>query len=250
MSNLSAGIPPKPHGAPGRKVIVGVKNAAQIYQGAMVAQINGNQTVTGTTASAGRCIGVAEHDMLGATDGVKRLSILTDQVFEMKAGAAPPTDATPLGTLLFMEDDNSVGLGALGATQQIAGTFEGLTDLGLVRVFISFQSAEAFGCFTEQVSGTALTDTAATTVQRAGRVTRYLLAGTMSQGETVTLGTTGAVVGDIIRIVRTSTSAQTLAVVNGGAGAGTLCTLVASKIGWAQAWFDGTNWLYDGCSAV
>lgn len=253
MANLAKGIPPQPYGKGGRKVVLPVKNGAQIYEGAMVAQISG-ACVTGTTAGAGACIGVAEHDQLGVTaDGTKRISVLTDQIFLMKTGAAAATDATPYGTLLFMEDDNSVGTGgsAGGATRQIAGRFMGLEDDGRTRVYISESgSPEAFGCFTEQVTGTALTDTASTTVQRQGRVTKYLLAGTMSQGETVTLGTTGAVVGDIIRIIRTSTSAQTLAVVNGGAGAGTLCTLVASKIGFAQAYFDGTNWLYDGCSAT
>lgn len=250
MSNLTAGIPPQPHGEGGRKITLPVKNAAQIYEGAMVAQIAG-ACVTGTTAGAGDCVGIAEHDMLGVTsDGTKRIRVLTDRIFVMKAGAAAPTDATPYGALLFMEDDNSVGTGALGADSGIAGRFVGMEDDGRVRVFVSAAGSEAWGSFNQQVTGTALTDTATTSVARAGRVTKFLLAGTMSQGETVTLATTGAVKGDIIRIIRTSTSAQTLAVVNGGAGAGTLCTLVASKIGFAQAFFDGTNWLYDGCSAT
>lgn len=93
--------------------------------------------------------------------------------------------------------------------------------------------------------GTALTDTASTTVQRAATRTSFLLAGTMSQGETITLGTTGAVAGDLIKIIRTSTSAQTAAIVNGGVGAGTLFTMQASKAGFVVAQFDGTNWLFD-----
>lgn len=97
------------------------------------------------------------------------------------------------------------------------------------------------------IDGTALTDTASTTVQRQGRRTSFLLAGTMSQNETITLGTTGAKKGDIIRIVRTSTSAQTAAIVNGGAGAGTLVTLPASKVNFADARFDGTNWQLSAC---
>lgn len=98
----------------------------------------------------------------------------------------------------------------------------------------------------DYVAGTALTDTATTTVQRAAIKTSFLLAGTMSQGETVTLGTTGAVTGDYIKIIRTSTSAQTCAIVNGGAGAGTLFTMIASKQNWFEARFDGTNWLTQG----
>lgn len=99
----------------------------------------------------------------------------------------------------------------------------------------------------DYVAGTALTDTATTTVQRVGPRTSFLLAGTMSQGETITLGTTGAVEGDYIKIIRTSTSAQTCAVVNGGAGAGTLHTQVASKVNFTEARFNGTNWLLSAC---
>lgn len=251
MSNLSAGISPQPYGEGGRKVILPVKATSQIWEGCMVAQISG-ACVVASTASAGPVIGVAEHDMLGgASDGTKRIVVLTDRIFLFTAGSAAPTDATPYGTLLFAEDDHTVGTGGLGATQQIAGRFVGMTDDGMVKVFFSESGCpESFGAPGQGVTGTALTDTATTTIQRVGRYSRYLLAGTMSQGETVTLGTTGAVVGDIIKIVRTSTSAQTLAVVNGGAGAGTLCTLVSAKIGFAQAVFDGTNWLYDGCSAT
>ena len=97
------------------------------------------------------------------------------------------------------------------------------------------------------MAGTALTDTAATTVQRVEPRTSFLLAGTMSQGETITLGTTGAVAGDYIKIISTSTSAQTCAVVNGGAGGGTLHTQVASKVNFTEARFDGTNWLLSAC---
>ena len=99
----------------------------------------------------------------------------------------------------------------------------------------------------DYVAGTALTDVAATTVQRVGPRTSFLLAGTMSQNETITLGTTGAVAGDYIKIIRTSTSAYTCAVVNGGAGARTLHTQVASKVNFTEARFDGTNWLLSAC---
>ncbi len=97
------------------------------------------------------------------------------------------------------------------------------------------------------VVGTALADTASTTVQRGGRRTSFLLGGTMSQGETITLGTTGAQKGDVIRVIRTSTSAQTAAIVNGGGGAGTLVTLPNSKVNFAEAQYDGTNWLFQMC---
>ena len=123
-----------------------------------------------------------------------------------------------------------------GATAPVFVTLSGdvtITAAGVVTVSAAY------------TVGTALTDTAATTVQRAAKRTSFLLAGTMSQGETITLGTTGAVAGDLIKIIRTSTSAQTAAIVNGGAGAGTLFTMQASKVGFVVAQFDGTNWLFD-----
>lgn len=127
---------------------------------------------------------------------------------------------------------------------------DGASTVGLEDADGDFEATQLEAAVAEYVHvnvGTALTDTATTTVQRAGRYTTFLLAGTMSQGETITLGTTGAVAGDRIRIIRTSTSAQTAAIVNGGAGAGTLVTLPASKVNFCEARFDGTNWLFWAC---
>jgi hypothetical protein len=155
-----------------------------------------------------------------------------------------PRTRPPTARRSFLEDDHTVGTGGLGATQRRAGAFRGFEDDGRVKVYIGTPAVDSINSPT---IGTPLTDVAATTVQRAGRNTRYVLAGTMSQGETITLGTTGAVYGDIIRINRTSTSAQTAAVVNGGAGAGTLATMVASKVNFVESWFDGTNWNLIGC---
>jgi hypothetical protein len=116
-----------------------MKATAQVFEGAMVAQISG-ACCTGTTAASGACIGVAEHDQLGgATDGATRLSVWTDKMFIFKAGVAAPTDATPYGTVLFMEDDNSVGTG--GSQTQIAGRFMGIEDDGRVRVYITNQAS-------------------------------------------------------------------------------------------------------------
>lgn len=59
---------------------------------------------------------------------------------------------------------------------------------------------------------------------------------------TLTLGTTDAVAGDWIAIARANTGAHTVAVVNGGAGAGTLMTMSVSKAAGCVVVFDGTNW--------
>jgi hypothetical protein len=246
MALLTQGIPPQPYGYSQRKVTLPVKATTQIYEGSIVAQIAGACCPI-TTAGAGGALGVAESDMLGgATDGAKRISILTDAIFVFKNGVAAFADATPFGALVFAEDDNSVGTGALGAAAGCVGRFVGFEDDGRVRVYIAEGGPqESFGCQTQQVAGTNVPNAASTTVQRVGRVSRYLVPA-LAQTTTVTLGTVGAVKGDLMRVVRTDSSAFTLAIANGGAGAGTLATMPVSKVGFVEAWFDGTNWLFDG----
>ncbi len=141
MSNLTAGTIPRPYGQGGRKVNLPVKATAQLWQGAMVAQING-ACCTGTTAGSGPCIGVAEFDMLGgATDGATRVTLMTDQIFVFTAGTLAPTDATPYGAPLFMETDNTVGTGNGAEGNQIAGRFMGIEDDGRVRVLVTNQAS-------------------------------------------------------------------------------------------------------------
>lgn len=244
MSNLTQGTVPQPYGPGGRKIYLPMKATAQVYEGAMVAEVSG-AVCTGTTAGAGRCIGIAESDALGgASDGATRLSVWTDKVFILNAGTNAPTDATPFGTLLYMETDNTVGTGGIGGSGEgVAGTFVGMEDDGRVRVFFSITGENSIA-----LNGTALADSATDNAAALGRVTRYNCP-TLSQNNVTTLVTTGAVVGDVIRITRTDTSAHTLAVANGGAGVGTIATIASAKAGFVQAYFDGTNWIYDGASS-
>jgi hypothetical protein len=90
-------------------------------------------------------------------------------------------------------------------------------------------------------AGANLTD-AAVTIQRSQGMWRKMPAATLTANRIVTLGTTGAVAGDQIEVTRLDLGAFTLAFLNGGAGAGTLYTMIASKLGWAKFQFDGTNW--------
>ena len=247
MANLTSGSRPQPYGQGGRRFFLPVKATTQVYESGMAAQIAG-ACVPGTTTGAGGCIGVYETDALGGSaDGSVRVAVMTDQVFIFKNGTNAVSDATPIGTTLYMEDDQTVGTGGIGGTGEgEAGKFVGFEDDGRVRVFVTWNGVPAVW-----LNGTAMTDTSTQSVVALGRQTRYAFASaTMSQNDTVTLSTTGAVVGDVVKLVKNSVSAFTLAVVNGGAGTGTLCTLVASKLGWAQAYFDGTNWIFDGCSAT
>ena len=92
--------------------------------------------------------------------------------------------------------------------------------------------------------GAALTD-ASPTIQIGDGGRRVLPASTLTANRTITLGTTSAVAGNIIEIARLDVEAFTVAVVNGGAGAGTLMTFAVSAREYAKFKFDGTNWALD-----
>lgn len=140
MANLTASASIQPYGQAGRKVVLPVQALAQVYKGGMSAQIAG-ACCAATTATAGHVIGVYESDALGgATDGATRVTIVTDKIFIFKNGTNAVSDATPYGTVLFAEDDNSVGVGA-GGSLVIAGRFMGFEDDGQVRVYISNQAS-------------------------------------------------------------------------------------------------------------
>jgi hypothetical protein len=69
-----------------------------------------------------------------------------------------------------------------------------------------------------------------------------LPAATLTTNRTVTLGTDSAVLGESITIARLDVTANTLAIVNGGVGAGTIYTFPASQKRVSTFVFDGTNW--------
>ncbi len=66
-------------------------------------------------------------------------------------------------------------------------------------------------------------------------------ASTLSDDRTLTLSPTGVPVGAVVTIVRNDLSIYTIAVVNGGAGGGTIFTFPAGNTGSADFRFDGTN---------
>lgn len=89
--------------------------------------------------------------------------------------------------------------------------------------------------------GSDLTDADAT-IHVTGNFRRELPASTLTANRVLTLGTTNAVAGDELTIVRYDAGAYTYQIDNGGAGAGTLCTFPVSAAYWADFAFDGTNW--------
>jgi hypothetical protein len=89
-------------------------------------------------------------------------------------------------------------------------------------------------------AGTGLTDAATQTIASPSGIWGQLPV--LSQNGALTLGTTGAIAGDQFQFTRTSVSAFSYAIINGGPGAGTMITYAASKLGTGQFQFDGTNW--------
>lgn len=87
----------------------------------------------------------------------------------------------------------------------------------------------------------ALTDTSPTITVAQGRWRRLPIT-TLTTGRTLTLGITGAKKGDEIEVTRLDVTANTYAVANGGAGAGTLITFPVSKLGYGRFRFNGANW--------
>ena len=248
MAILTSGIPPKPYGGGGRKIDLPVKANTNLFQGTLVAY-NGAGLVPGSSAGAGDAVGIVESDAVGGTsDGATRVMVWTDHTFTFNNGANAFSDATQVGALAYMEDDHTVGTGGVGGSGEgVAGLFMGMNDDGTVRVYLFPNIANSLQWLA--VNGPNVPNQAATTVQPVSRISRYLVAA-LGQATTVTLGTVGATVGMVIRIVRTDVSANTLAVVNGGGGGGTLITLPVSKTGYVQAYFNGTNWLFDGDGSV
>jgi hypothetical protein len=77
-----------------------------------------------------------------------------------------------------------------------------------------------------------------------------LPAATLTGNQTVTLGAGGAVANEVFTILRLDATAHTLAVVNGGPGAGTLYTFPISTTRQASFQFNGTDWAMIGTEGV
>jgi hypothetical protein len=90
--------------------------------------------------------------------------------------------------------------------------------------------------------GVDLTD-ATVSIQVSQGNSRILLASVpLTANRTITLQTTGATTGELIRITRLGLGAFTLAIVNGGGGGGTKYTFPVSIAREAEFTYDGTNW--------
>lgn len=97
--------------------------------------------------------------------------------------------------------------------------------------------------------GTNVPDSDTTLAVNGGHL--YVLqAATLTANRSDTLGTTGGSAGAVLEILRLDVTNKTLAIVNGGPGAGTLYTFPASTKVRASFRFDGTDWALDRWAAL
>jgi hypothetical protein len=90
-------------------------------------------------------------------------------------------------------------------------------------------------------SGASLGDASVSIAVSGGRK-RTLPAATLSENREITLATTNAIAGNEIEITRLDVGAFTVAIVNGGPGAGTIATMPVSARSFIACRFDGANW--------
>ncbi len=142
-----------------------------------------------------------------------------------------------------------------------AGAWEEMTRAQLVAaIYNQFghitMAGDLLGCYSINgaqlavpVEGTGLTNADQTITVAGGN--DYTQATALTADRTKTLGTTGSpLTGEVITIKRHVTSAFTMPIVNGGAGAGTIFTFPASLRGVADFRFDGTNWEFMGYKKI
>lgn len=118
----------------------------------------------------------------------------------------------------------------------------GADDAGVL--WLSVKGA-ANAVFVAPIASALLTNVDATVLVTTA--SEFTLPGsTLTGNHTLTLSTTGAVTGEVIRVIRLDKTAFTYAIINGGVGAGTMLTMPVSVGRLADFVFDGTNWALSG----
>lgn len=141
MSNSTVNLVYESYGKHGRDVILPVDGGSHIYEGTLVSQLVATgMLVPGSTAASGPAIGVATHevDNSGGADGAKRCKIEFDRTFAFPNATAGDacSEAMLFGTVVYMTDDHTIANNSNLGARQVAGRFMGMTDDGLVRVFV------------------------------------------------------------------------------------------------------------------
>lgn len=162
MSNTTVNLLIKPVGAGGRDINLPVDGGSHLYKGALVSQLDSTgMCVPGSTASSGPAIGVAQYEINNAgADGAKRCMIETDRVFVFANGANTDacSEATLIGSTVYMLDDHTVADNDNSGTLQAAGLFMGMEEDGGVRVYVSaarMHVAATVAALVDNTAGTA-----------------------------------------------------------------------------------------------
>ncbi len=173
MTNSILNLAVFPYGQGGREVVLPVDGGAHIYAGTLVAQLSGTgMLVPGSTASTGSAVGVAlmECDNTDGSDGDLRCKVAYGQIFLFANGLTTDacSEATLMGTPVYMGDDHTVFDNSAGGTLKAAGRFLGMEPDGKVRVYVGMANlADSFADATAVAIADAGTFTAETEVEGA-----------------------------------------------------------------------------------
>ncbi len=117
----------------GEVLALGVEEATTIEGGKMVAVNSAGYAIEGADAAGARVLGVADHrvDNSAGADGAKTVRVRSGKVFKFKNSATNAVDQADLGTLVFVEDDETVADDP-GTNGIVAGRCVGLESDGVL----------------------------------------------------------------------------------------------------------------------
>jgi hypothetical protein len=215
-------------------------DAARYYKGTLIADQGG--VATNVTAVPGlNIVGFCDRSDFVCDEDDSALD--TVDVFSgigmLEIDAGDPVTRADFEHIVYALDNKTISRTSGNGARSPAGYLFNILN-GKAWVIVGVPGIRAVAKNTEG-PGANLTD-ASVTIQITAGTWRALPASTLSANRTLTLGTTGAAAGDEIYIQREDAGAYTYAIVNGGAGAGTLVTMPVSLPGGAVLRFDGTNW--------
>jgi hypothetical protein len=126
---------------------LGVDGGTHIYKGVLVTQLTGTgYVVPYSTASAGVCVGVAQHeaDNTSGADNALRVVIESRRCYAFTNGAGGDafSEASLIGALVYATDDHTVADNSATQTLKPVGFFYGMESDGKVRVFIDPHTAK------------------------------------------------------------------------------------------------------------
>jgi hypothetical protein len=229
-----------------------VLTATTIYKGSIVAVNAAGYAVPGSVATTQIAIGRCSETVVNSgASGAKKVKVEAGVFKYDNSAAADAIAQAEVGDFCYIVDDQTVAKTSGTSTRSRAGRIVGV-DAGGVWVAIGncVQPSDSVTLAgTETLTNKILNGPSAAITFSANAATilisggNYRQVGTMAANSTLTIGTTGAVAGACIRIARDTLTAHTVAIVNGGAGAGTLFTMSASKKAVVDVCFDGTNWV-------